>query len=453
MPEELIITDEEGLIQIAKQIGDTTAEIAPGHAQSTESTFDTSATPVEAETGATGPEATPVKQFDVIGHIRRFIRRFVFFRQPELYEFVAAWIMSTYLTDQFEYVGYLFAYSPEPQSGKSRLLEVLDLLVNKSSGILVSPTEAVLFRTADGQTQLLDEVDAWRNKDELRSVLNAGFRYGGTVARMREEGSDFNVTRFSVYGPRALAGIGTRILDATTRDRTFMLEMVRQKRDEKREQLRVRKLGPEANYLKAEILKWVTANKDRIKRLYDKSSFPYLDKFRDRTVDVTQPLATIIEVAYGDTDWLPSATARLVRAIAITRNEEESAKEHHRVLRQLEQATTSEDPLVGTATEIKEACANLEDAPSVDEISWTLRHYGFAPKNVRKGGAPRMRYTVSRAAISELLARYGDEQIEPFDVQTNIQQTTFASGQNEATDVVGVVGTAHVGRNPIGEPL
>ena len=143
------------------------------------------------------------QQLDVIARVRDFVRRFVFFRSEDLYELVAAWVVSTYMTDLFEYVGYLFAYSPEPQSGKSRLLEVLDLLVNNSSGILVSPTEAVLFRTADGQTQLLDEVDAWRNKDELRSVLNAGFRFGGSVARMHEEGSDFNVRRFSVFGPRA----------------------------------------------------------------------------------------------------------------------------------------------------------------------------------------------------------------------------------------------------------
>jgi hypothetical protein len=397
--------------------------------------------PVGFETGVKSQEVTFDEHTDVIGHVGEFIRRFVFFRSEELYDLVAAWVVSTYMTDLFEYVGYLFAYSPEPQSGKSRLLEVLDLLVHNSSGILVSPTEAVLFRTADGQTQLLDEVDSWRNKDELRSVLNAGFRYGGTVVRMREQDSDYDVKRFSVYGPRALAGIGTKIIDATTRDRTFMIEMVRQKRDEKREQLRVRKLRPEANSLRVEIEKWSAANKERVKKTYDKSIFPYFNQFRDRTIDVTQPLATIVEVAYPDPHQLEVATTRLVRAIAITRNEEESAKEQHRILRQLEQVASSEDPLIGSATELSQRCANFEAPPSVEELSWTLRHYGFVPKSVRKGGVPKQRYTVSRAAISELLARYGgDGPLEAAEDDPLEQATLIQAADVDPGDVVSVVG-------------
>jgi hypothetical protein len=48
-------------------------------------------------------------------------------------------------------------------------------------GILVSPSEAVLFRTSEGQTQLLDEVDGWTNRDELRNILKAGYHVGGKV--------------------------------------------------------------------------------------------------------------------------------------------------------------------------------------------------------------------------------------------------------------------------------
>jgi len=219
MCEELKPSNDE----ISTPKANATAELAPMFADSIVSASEPGATPVGTETAVIGQEGATAKQPDVIMHVRNFIRRFVFFRDEELYDLVATWIVSTYMTDQFEYVGYLFAHSPEPQSGKSRLLEVLDLLVNNSSGILVSPTEVVLFRTAEGQTQLFDEVDAWTNKDELRSVLNAGFRFGGSVVRMREEGSDFGPKRFPVYGPRALAGIGAKILDATTRDRTFML--------------------------------------------------------------------------------------------------------------------------------------------------------------------------------------------------------------------------------------
>jgi hypothetical protein len=131
-------------------------------------------------------------------------------------------------------------------------------------GILVSPSEAVLFRTSKGQTQLLDEVDGWTNRDELRNILKAGYHVGGKVARMFDNSGKYEVQYFPVYAPRALAGIGNRILDDATRDRTFVIDMVRQTREERREQLRLRKIGPEANALKDEILGWVKANKKEV---------------------------------------------------------------------------------------------------------------------------------------------------------------------------------------------
>lgn len=417
-------------------------------AHSPTSLQDQSADSAETAVPALGTDCATTEQPDVLAHVRAFVRRFVFFRDEAIYDLVAAWIVSTYSTDSFEYVGYLFAYSPEPQSGKSRLLQVLDLLVCNSSSPLVSPTEAVLFRTAHGHTQLLDEVDTWRNREELRSVLNAGFQFGGTVVRMRESGSNYDPIRFPVYCPRALAGIGTRILDATTRDRTFILAMVRQKHDERREQLRVRKLGSEVGSLRKEIANWSTANQGKIKKVYDKSTFPYLDQFRDRTIDITQPLATIIEVAYPDADRLDAAITKLLHAIAITRNEEDSAKDQHRVLRQLEHLAAAEDPLVGSATELAQRCAHLEDPPSVDDISWTLRHYEFATKNVRKGGPPKQRYTLPRAAISEILARYGGEAGGATEDLPSAQQAAYTGATKAVSDdVVGVVGQEALGGN------
>src|SRR5580698_78792 len=64
----------------------------------------------------------------IIEKVEQFVRRFVFFKDDSLYRLVALWIVATHLHSAFEYTGYLFAYSARPQSGKSRLLEVLDLL-------------------------------------------------------------------------------------------------------------------------------------------------------------------------------------------------------------------------------------------------------------------------------------------------------------------------------------
>ena len=98
----------------------------------------------------------------IIDTVANFVRRFVFLRDKTYYTLVAAWILASHLHKKFEYLGYLFAYSPERQSGKTTLLELLNLLVCESTGLQISPTEAVMFRTAEGHTHLLDEVDRLR---------------------------------------------------------------------------------------------------------------------------------------------------------------------------------------------------------------------------------------------------------------------------------------------------
>src|SRR4029077_18387961 len=111
-----------------------------------------------------------------------------------------------------------------PQSGKTTLLDVLDLLVANSSGVQISPTPAILFRTANGKTQLLDEIDTWMNHEELRSILNAGFQKGAKVSRMEKDAKlSLKAHEYLVYGPKALAGIGFSRLTRATRDRTFAI--------------------------------------------------------------------------------------------------------------------------------------------------------------------------------------------------------------------------------------
>src|ERR1700688_3368767 len=101
--------------------------------------------------------------------------------------------------------------------------------------------------------KLLDEVDGWTNRELLRSVLNAGFRRGATVKRVEDGSSGYEIGSFLVFAPRALAGIGSKILDGTTRDRTFQFEMVRQMRDERRAKFRARTAGPEAKLITSEV--------------------------------------------------------------------------------------------------------------------------------------------------------------------------------------------------------
>jgi hypothetical protein len=382
------------------------------------------ATPAPARRAAV--EAQPETE-TVVDQIARFIERFVFLKTKSLYRLLALWTIETHMCAEFEYTGYIFAYSPEPQSGKSRLLEILELLVAHPSGILISPSEAVLFRTANEHTQLLDEVDGWTNREFLRSVLNAGFRRGATVKRVEDGGNGYEVGSFPVFAPRALAGIGSKILDRTTRDRTFQFEMVRQMRDERREKFRARTAGPEAEFMTSEVAKWVAENRHSVTELYKRSDFPYLQEFRDRTIDVTEPLAAILEVAYAKSLRLEQARADLLEAIELTRKDQASLPDDHRILEALAKLAKSEDPLVGNATELAQRCAQAlgENADGLD-VSSVLRRFGFETKSIRKDGEPKYRYSLPHSALEEITKRYGGAE-KPSD-------------EDQETAVVSVVG-------------
>ncbi len=220
----------------------------------------------EAEDLAT--EASPAGKGTLLERVREFIEKLVFLPKVELYTLVATWVIATHMHQEFDYMGYLFAYSPEHQSGKSTLLKVLHLLVYESTGPQVSPTPAVLFRTAEKHTQLLDEVDSWTNPAELKDVLNSGFEKGGSVTRCdRDPRVGFKPKTFYVYGPRALAGIGVGRLHQTTLDRTFAFQMLRQNKAEKRERLRPCNHAEPAKQLKTEIETWVSRTRPMLSLL------------------------------------------------------------------------------------------------------------------------------------------------------------------------------------------
>jgi hypothetical protein len=348
----------------------------------------------------------------IVDKVEDFVRRFVFFKDDSLYRLVALWIIATHLHQEFEFMGYLFAHSAGPQSGKSRLLEVLDLLVYNSSGIDVSISEAVLFRTAYGGTQLMDEIDSQTNREVLRSVLNAGFRKGNRVRRTCRnlEGASYDIEEFPVYAPRALAGIGRGILDRTTLDRTFVLEMVPRKREERGEKFRLRIIRPEAEALKGKITDWVEKHKKEVIERYERDEeFQNLEPFRERTIDVAQPLAAILEVACKDSPDIGQERSDFVEAVSITRKDEEHLAEDLRVLRELKRQAAIESPLVGTASEL----AGLSGTVDEVQVSGVLRRHGFETKSIRKGGAPKYRYSLEHGKLEDLLARLAGVKTEP----------------------------------------
>ena len=68
---------------------------------------------------------------DVLLRVLGVLERFVALSSDDHYTAVSLWIAHTHLFDAWDATMYLAITSPEKQSGKTRLLEVLELLVNR----------------------------------------------------------------------------------------------------------------------------------------------------------------------------------------------------------------------------------------------------------------------------------------------------------------------------------
>ena len=134
----------------------------------------------------------------ILDRADRFLARFVAFPSDQARHAVTLWVAHTHLIDCFDDTPRLILSSPEKQSGKTRTLEVLELLV-PAPELCISPSAPVLFRIIGAAhnkktsgllpTILLDEYDtvflgvATERSEDLRSLVNAGHRRGATVPR------------------------------------------------------------------------------------------------------------------------------------------------------------------------------------------------------------------------------------------------------------------------------
>jgi len=130
--------------------------------------------------------------------------------KEEYYPLIATWIIGTYMHADFESFPFLFLNAMRG-SGKTRTLKLIAKL-SKDGEVQASLTEAVLFRTKG--TLGLDEFEGLTRKggENLRELLNAAYKKGTKVKRMKQkknEDGDMEqvVEEFNVYRPIVMANI------------------------------------------------------------------------------------------------------------------------------------------------------------------------------------------------------------------------------------------------------
>jgi hypothetical protein len=234
---------------------------------------------------------------DLLSRVEKVLRRFVVLPSEEALAAVQLFVCHTWAIGAAYATPYLAVVSAERQSGKTKLLEVLELLV-REPWLTASASESALFRTieADCPTLLLDEVDAifGSNTDRtepLRALLNAGNKRRTTVSRCVPP--KFEARKFSTFCPKILSGIDTGKLPETITDRAITLHMKRRHAGERVERLRYRFAEQETDALREELRAWGESATETLSRA--DPSLP--DGLSDRAGDAWEPLLAIADTA------------------------------------------------------------------------------------------------------------------------------------------------------------
>jgi hypothetical protein len=227
-----------------------------------------------------------------------FVRRYVVIDEAQAAA-VVLWIAHTWAVEAAYATPYLFVNSAEIESGKSRLLEVLQVLAREPLATM-NISDAALFRAISARkpTLFLDEVDAIFSKraqergmkEDLRALLNSGYRRGQVVLRMGGP-NNRELQSFEVFGPKALAGLGT--LPVTLASRCIRIELKRRRMDEPVDDFFPEDVADEAAALGEWLEKWTATTIDSLQG----AKPARVEGVRDRTAEVWRPLLAIAEEA------------------------------------------------------------------------------------------------------------------------------------------------------------
>jgi hypothetical protein len=185
---------------------------------------------------AFSPESLAKPDFsgqEILNDVDAFLERFITYPSEAAHVAHILWIGHTHLMEVWDSTPRLAILSPEPECGKSRVLEVSEVLVPRPVES-VNVTPAYLFRKvaddAGRPTILYDEIDTVfgpkaRDNDEIRGLLNAGHRKHAKAGRCVTNGKTISTEDFPAYCAVAMAGIGD--LPDTIIGRSIILRMRR----------------------------------------------------------------------------------------------------------------------------------------------------------------------------------------------------------------------------------
>lgn len=351
----------------------------------------------------------------VLNNLDVFLRRFIVFPNDHCFTAAALWVVHTHLLDHFDTTPRLAVLSPEPGSGKTRVQEVIELLVPDPMATF-NVSAAVLYRSMseddDGNsrrpTVLLDEADtifgprASKEHEDLRGFINSGYRRGAMAQRCAMHGKRVVIETFPSFAAVCIAGLDD--LPDTIMTRSVVIRMQRRAPGEQVESFRRRLIEPVGHELRERISTWTST-------LDLSQSFPDLPVgVEDRNADCWEPLVAIADAAGGD--WSKRARQAATHFVEVGKDNSQSL--NIRLLHDLKLVfdQVKEDHIPTTV--VLEKLHALDEAPWADlrggqpldarGLSRRLHKYQVKPTVVRVGDKTHRGYR--REDLHDIWNRY-----------------------------------------------
>jgi hypothetical protein len=329
----------------------------------------------------------------LLDDVRAFLGRFVAYPSAHAHVAHVLWCAHCHLMPAWESTPRIAFLSPEPGSGKTRSLEISELLV-PDPVLAVNVSAAYLFRRCGGEngppTILFDEIDTVfgakaKEHEEIRALLNSGHRRGATAGRCVVRGSSVVTEEIPSYAAVALAGLGW--LPDTILSRSIIIRMQRRAPDEKIEPFRRRVHAPQGEALHQRLAAWAATVVDEATEA--RPDMPA--GIEDRNADVWESLFAIADIAGGD--WPQRARVAAVSLVSVASEAETSLG--LQLLADLRTVFGDADEM--TTKDILAALAAIEEAP------WSTVNNG-KPIDARGLGNRLRQYSVKSKQI-----RFGDK--------------------------------------------
>ena len=348
---------------------------------------------------------------------------------------LAVWVFLSYCYQKFEFAAVVAVWSPEPECGKGRVLDVTEKLAHHAFRTANTSAAVLYHSVSKGDiTVLIDEIDSQHveQREAIGNILKSGFQSNGKAHRMAEINGEQTVVEFTTYCPKMLATIGLDTLDKATRTRSIGIRMQRKKRGDKIAKFR-RYDGSE---LRRKCLRWV---KDNLPALEAVKPMDLDECATDRQEDVWEPLVAIARVAGGDWEKRIREAASNLSGGANTAATEAIG---HQLLSAMREYFDTNGDKVHTTTLIERLnkagdFSGLNGNRGITPffLSKNLKPYGIESRGVRIDNAVLKGY--DRASFEEAFQTY---------LSTPTPKTAVSKGNNVTT-------LANIDENPLFEKV